>query len=193
MSSFDKDQLNGMPTDELALVAAECLSRLKIGRQPLPLFAQLSRLMVLSTFEVTPLRSSRKNTEVLLAQRPESDPWWPSQWHLPGSVQLPTGEPGIRSYDNAADDILTNEFDGTINRVSPVSIFNAQLRSGPRGSEQTVFGWTNVELGNHDVEPQEGRFFRVDALLSEHPKEGLVIGHDLIIQNALAHRALSQG
>ena len=192
-SPLRTEYLNNASAEDLAAIAAECLSRLEPGRQPLPLFVQLGRLMVLSTFEVTPFRSSRNSTEVLLAQRSESDLWWPSQWHLPGAVQLPTGKPGIRSYEDAADDLLRAEFSDTVERTGPVAIFDAQLRSGSRGSEQTVFGWADVELSAPDIAPYGGRFFDVHSLLSEPPAEGLIGGHDRTIQKALAHYALQRG
>lgn len=193
MSSFDLAALSEMPTEELARVAAECLAQLEPGRQPLELFTQLSRLMVLSTFEITPLRSSRKGTEVLLAQRPETDLWWPSQWHLPGSVQLPATQLGERSYDDAADSILATELKGAVTRTSPVNIFDVKLRTGVRGSEQAVLGWIEADLTNADVEPANARFFTIDEVLANPPEGGFVINHDQTVRNALAHYTSQRG
>ena len=188
---FDREKLSELSPEVLAEVAADCLALLEPGRQPLPLFTQFARHVTLSTFEVTPFRESRTGTEVLLSLRSETDAWWPGQWHLPGSVILPAKQPGIRRYEDFADEILGNEFASTVRRIGNVSLFDAQPRTGLRGSEQTVFGWANVDLTHTDVEPYEGRFFDVDTLLSDPPKGGLVEGHELTIIKALADRALN--
>lgn len=187
------EQLSAATPEELATLAAECLARLEPGRQPLPLFAQLGRLTVLSTVEIIPLRAKSAGLEVLLAQRPEADLWWPNQWHLPGAVLLPTDSgAGLGDYDAIADRILGSEFRNTVTRTGNVHVFDAKCRSGARGSEQTVFGWAEVTLPEPIDKPVGGRFFEVGRIPTETLADGLIVGHDETIHRALASYRLSQ-
>lgn len=178
-----------MSREELASMAADCLSRLDPGIQPLELFKELSRLVTISTFEVTPFRTSKKGvTEVLLAQRPETDPWWPSKWHLPGSIILPAEEMGIRDYESACDRILSKEFEGNVERTQSLTIFDAQLRTDVRGSEQTVFGWTDVELTSASAKLVGAGFFKVDKIVGGSLGENVLSSHVQTVRNAMANR-----
>ncbi len=192
-----EEQIAAMSHQERGKYAAAFLRHQEAGFQPLDLFAQLARLMTLSTFELTPFRSLRdgRKTEVLLAQRPESDLWWPNQYNLPGCVQLPTGVPGHRPYRDAGQEILDKEFEHTVALQSDPKIYDAQLRTGERGSEQTVFGWADVDISSADGELLGGQFFPVEKVLAS-PRDlgegyGVVRGHELNLQTALAHRALA--
>jgi hypothetical protein len=184
------EELDAAPPEELANLAAELMARLKPGRQPLPFFTQIARLVTLSTFEVTPFRTIGSKVEVLLAKRPDTQDggtkdWWPGKLHLPGNVVLPAEEIGIRSYDNLADTILTDEFGGSIARTSPVTLYNAQPRTGERGSEQTVFGWADVDLTHDATKPIGGDFYDAEAVLSNPKGHNVLAGHELNIEMAL--------
>ena len=193
LRSPSQEQLSAATPEELAALAAECLTRLEPGRQPLPLFTQLGRLTVLSTVEIVPLRASSSILEVLLAPRPATDPWWPNQWHLPGSVLLPSDAgTGIGDYDAIADRILGSEFRNTVARKGNVHVFDAKCRSGVRGSEQTVFGWTEVDLAEGTTKPFGGRFFEAKRVLTEPFPADIIVGHDETIRLALADYRLSQ-
>ena len=108
---------------------------------------------------------------------------------------MPTGVPGQRSYRDAGQEILDKEFERTVALQSDPAFYDAQLRTGERGSEQTVFAWANVDLSSADGEVLGGRFFPVEQVLAS-PRDlgegfGVVRGHELNLENALAHRALA--
>ena len=192
-----KEQIAAMSHQERGKYAAAFLEHQDAGFQPLALFKELARITVLSTFELTPFRSLRdgRKLEVLLAQRPENDIWWPNQYNLPGCVQLPTGVPGRRSYRDAGQEILDKEFEHTVALQGEPTFYDAQLRTGERGSEQTVFAYGDVEISSADGMLLGGKFFPVEKVLAS-PRDlgegyGVVRGHELNLQNAIAHRALA--
>lgn len=57
---------------------------------------------------------------------------------------------------------------------------------GPRGDEQTVFGRAEADLADDSDAIQRGRFFGVREVLDAPPIGGLIAGHDLTIQKAVA-------
>lgn len=195
-----------MPTDEqIAAMShqgrgefiARLLKHQKVGFQPEPLFNELARHVTLSTVEVAPFRSLRdgRKLEVLLADRPENDRYWPNQKNLPGTVQLPTGIMGIRPYSEATQSILDKEFFKTVILKTDPKTYDTQLRTGERGSEQTVFVWADVDICSADGELLGGSFHPVEQVLAS-PRDlgggyGIVRGHELNLQNAIAHRALA--
>ena len=182
------EDISQASSEELAQLAADCLARLEPGHQPLPLFKELSRLVVLSTFELVPIRPQPTGPEVLLTQRDGNDVWWPNQWHLPGVVLLPTDKeeyPG--DYDTPLQRILEGEFSGSIKPVSDIHIFDTMRRSGPRGSEQTAFGWVEVEPDLSVPQPNDIRFFDALAVVENPPAEGLIATHDQTIRLAMNH------
>ncbi len=74
-------------SDEEIRQAAAVLSKLPAGYLPKEIFLEVTRLCVTPIAEVVPLRqSSSGTTEVLLLQRPDDDPNWPSMLHTPGTV-----------------------------------------------------------------------------------------------------------
>ena len=187
MTEFHSN-LERMDQDELANLAAECLERLEPGRQPLPLFTQLARLVVTSTVEMVPLKNTGENPKVLLAKRSDDDPWWPGQWHLPGTVLLPTDKVSdVHDYRTPVDRLYKDEFHGSIIRDGDVNIFDSQRRVDARGSEQTVFGWSHIDLTAGFDEVVGGELFDVNNVDSELAGESVINGHLLSVKRALRH------
>jgi ADP-ribose pyrophosphatase YjhB (NUDIX family) len=71
--------------EEISLVTA-ILARLQPGFLPKSIFLEVARLCTTPTIELVPLRSTGDDVEVLLTQRPDDDPHWSNQWHVPGTV-----------------------------------------------------------------------------------------------------------
>ena len=187
MTEFSS-HLESMGQDELASLAASCLERLEPGRQPLPLFIQLARLVVTSTVEMVPLRQVNDHEQVLLAQRPDDDLWWPGQWHLPGTVLLPTDDASnVHDYNTPVNRLYKDEFAGTVSMKGNVNIFDAQRRSGARGSEQTVFGWSLIDLADGYEDVSGGQLFDADHVANELAGESVIDGHLGSVKRALKH------
>jgi hypothetical protein len=178
--------LENMTQAELAELATACLEKLEPGKQPLPLFTQLARLVVTSTVEMVPFRIQNNKLEVLLTKRPDDDPWWPGQWHLPGTIILPTDEAsGVHDYDTLVERLYTEEFGQSVVRSGEVNIFDIQRRLIPRGSEQTVFGWSLIDLAEGFSEVQRGKFFDVDMIKNQLSERSVIEGHLDTVNNAL--------
>lgn len=181
------DELGSGTPEELAQLAAECLARLEPGRQPLPLFTQLARIVVLSTVEVVPFRLSPTKLEVLLGRRTPDDLWWPNQWNVPGIVLSPTDEErDNHDYVTPGERILSTEFHNTVRSKGDVHVFDAQRRTGPRGSEQTVFCWAEVDVVEGHTQPSGGQFFDALEIVTDPPPD-LVEGHAATIEQATAY------
>lgn len=182
------EQLAELSTQDLAAIAADCLSRLEPGRQPLSLFTQMARLSVQSTVEVVPLRKTTNSTpDVLLAMRDAADPWWPNQWHLPGAVLLPTDEAtDVHDYRSPVTSIMDKEFDHTISVTGSVRPCEPLRRKGVRGSEQTVLCWAEVELVDGAELSPNGQFFDIEMVLDGGLGEDLIGGHRENILSALS-------
>ena len=170
----------------LARVAAWCLARLTPGRQPLALFTQLSRLAVLCTVEVCLLRRGGDGeVEVLMTRRPDTCPWWPGQWHVPGTVLL---------ADDADDDLTTPtlrllaaETGGAVELRGPVRCFEARRRTGPRGRELTAFCWAPARVADGAELPADCAFLPARDLLARRvPSGSLIDGHEDTIRGLLA-------
>lgn len=183
----DVDKLSAA---EAADIAARCLEKLEPGFQPLPLFTQLSRLVVTSTVEMVAINERNNTPHVVLSQRPENCPWWPGQWHLPGTVLLPTDEEVTpHDYETPVKRLYKSEFDGTVALDGAVHIFDAQRRSGPRGSEQTVFGWSSIKILDEKNGISGGQLFDAKNVESELAGEQVIEGHLDTVKRAMGHYA----
>jgi hypothetical protein len=180
--------LDEITPDEVADLAAACLERLEPGRQPLPLFTQMARLVVTSIVEIVPFDSKSDWPSVLMAKRPDDDPWWPGEWHLPGAVLLPTDVISDRhDYNTPVTRLLAEDFKNSVVIDGQVRIFDTIRRSGVRGSEQVALGWTNVMVADGVAEVVDGTFFDADHIERELAGEAVVRGHLPIIRSALDH------
>jgi hypothetical protein len=86
IASEQSDHETQMPTSEQITQAAKVLTQLQTGVVPLEIFHEITRLWVTSIVEVVPLRIVDGKVQVLLLQRPDDDPNWPSMKHTPGTV-----------------------------------------------------------------------------------------------------------
>jgi hypothetical protein len=139
-------------TSEIAQ-AAEILSRLEAGFLPRPIFDQVARLAVMSVIELVPLRTAGGHTEVLLTQRDDDDPRWPSQWHNPGCV--------IRPTDTQKQDTFERLFGGELHGAKPAGlpVYVETLHMNvERGYNNAMVYWTELEHA------PTGRWFDVREL-----------------------------
>lgn len=206
MSGFvipSTEEIGKLAKETQANMAAAYLAGLEPGRYPLSLFEQLSRLAVMSTVELVPLRRNKETgrTEVLLTQRPESDPWWGRQWHVAGSVILPNDEVThdseidfdstdfnpTSSYDSIINRLIQNEFKGSIEVGDGPHLYNARYRRGIRGPESTVMFWAGVDVKDvKDGDLPIGTFFDTETIAQDPPEGGLIVGHANSIKLATA-------
>src|SRR3989344_787961 len=180
-------------------MAAAYLSGLEPGRQPLGLFTQLSRLSVMSIVELVPVRAQpkAKTAEILLLRRPQDDPWWPGQWHVPGTVILPSDEvifngdidfdnpnfDPIDSYTSPVSRLVQRELQDKVEIMHGPYLLESRFRLGERGYESAVMLWAEVNHSD-DQTLEDGQFFVPADITDRSPVGGLVAGHQ-----RLAHRA----
>src|ERR1700716_3531408 len=95
---------NELSEEEVSL-AAELLSRLAPGQQPLPIFLQIARLRPLPGVEFIVFGPDNQRREVLLTRRNTDDPHWPDHWHIPGVIVEATD----KSMDYALNRLIHTE------------------------------------------------------------------------------------
>ncbi|HSX36314.1 MAG TPA: hypothetical protein VLH84_05275 [Patescibacteria group bacterium] len=83
-------------TDKEKTELIRLLGMCEPGALPEEVFIAFARLTVLPAIEFVPLRYNEGHIEVLLIERPASDPIWPGMLHTPGTV--------LRSNDKTAQD-----------------------------------------------------------------------------------------
>lgn len=147
-------------TDDEINQVAEILSRLPKGFLPFPIFIQVTRLVTTPTMEVAPLRMVNGSPEIYLTQRPHDDPYWPSGWHIPGTV--------IRSTDNEHDfssgfaRVLADELGEAFTFVEEPVFVGIKFWDVSRGRELDMVHYVHVEVDEDAILP--GKFFTVDEL-----------------------------
>lgn len=142
--------------------AVDYLKSAQPGRQPLPLFAEISRIATLPTYEIIPLRRNPETgrVEILLTQRPSDDLWWPDMWHNPGSVLLASDElADTHDFGGPEARVFEGELAGAITVVSGPHFIDIERRSVQRGHEIAVITWAEVS-----GEPTVGKYYDVDNL-----------------------------
>lgn len=126
---------------------------------PLELFNAMSRLMTLATVEVGMFQPATNDQAgaILLGQRSADDPFWASQWHVPGSI-IRANDPVTHEgdYDAAMTRALREVGEG-VEFASEPHEQRPVRRTGPRGSEITVRFICEVA-----GIPTHGRFFPFD-------------------------------
>lgn len=85
------------PTKEVRQRALDYLRGQKPGKVDKPLFLEVARLFCLPIVELVPVRVVDNEPHVLCFRRPDDDPVWPGQLHIPGTIVLAT-DPD--SWDN---------------------------------------------------------------------------------------------
>jgi len=133
---------------------ATALKEYKPGFLPEPLFVSIAHLAVLTAIEFIPLRKTPDGTiQVLLFQRPATDPIWPSMLHTPGTI--------VRPSDATLDDGFRRLYKDELSNITAVTpIFTGfNLVHYKRGSAVTL---EHIVL--LDQEPAGGTFYDVDNL-----------------------------
>lgn len=142
---------------------------------PEELFVQIARLTVLSAVELVCVRTAAGGqVEVLLTQRAEVDPFWPGEWHCPGSVLRPTDEK--ETFVSGFHRVLAGEL-GLTEWAEP-TFAGVWFWEGVRGSALSVIFWLDVTGLTMPV----GKFFPASAL-----PDKLIIGMDRVIEIAVQH------
>jgi hypothetical protein len=150
------------PTDNEIKQAVDVVKRLEKGFLPFDLFIAFASKVVMPTMELLPVRRSESgDIEVLLTQRPGDDPYWPNEWHIPGTV--------IRASDNEGTDfssgvkrVMQNELHGTIHMIGRPQYAGMKFWDVARGREldQMFYFETNTK----DADVVEGKFFPANNL-----------------------------
>lgn len=166
--------------EESMQAAVAYLATLAPGRLPLPVFQQVARLVVLPTIEYMPMRRSPVSgaVEVLLTQRPPTDPWWPGLWHNPGTVLLASDAmEADDEYGDAEERVFgeAGELRGEVERLADAVMIRTERRATTRGHEISIIFGVLVS-----GEPTVGKFFAIDDLPDD------IIPHQIpsIIQTA---------
>lgn len=184
MSQYEYGERTPSPTPEEIQQAAEVLSRLEAGRLDYRLFHEIARLATLASVELVPLRGAdESNVEVLLTQRPEGDTW-EGQWHVPGTIILPT-DPLAHPHDYEAPLARLigpdSELKSGVKAVGePVNI-DTERRKTKRGDELAVIHYVEV-----DGEPEDGRFFSAHQFPEYVPIPGVIDHHVGFVQRAVS-------
>jgi|SRR5579871_6247966 len=155
---------HGMSPAGVNLVA-DLLSDLAPGEQPPPIFYQIARLVPLPAVELIVFD---ENKQVLLTQREADDPYWPGQWHIPGTV--------IRATDASLGSAIKRsrqaELEGT--EVTLPRLLRPDFRHMERGSELSL-----VHRAKLVGEPMAGQLFPIRNL-----PENIVAFHPPLVYEA---------
>ncbi len=124
---------------------AQGLSRLDTGRQPFPIFKEMTRIMTVPVVELVSFKQDKhRPLEVLLTRRDEHDIFWPNMLHIPGTVILATDTKGDREdpfaegmYDGPLLRLLAHEMEYRELIGRPEFVGNVH-RETARGSEAVV-------------------------------------------------------
>jgi hypothetical protein len=122
--------------------------------------------------------------KIFLAPRGLTDPIWPGQYHMPGTVILPGG-----TFDASMSRLLTGEV-GKLRLLSIpkfVTFFFFPMGSGPnecpRGAETGLLHI--VRAGDHDDYEGSGNFYARDEL-----PENIISFHRPMIAHAFGYKTL---
>lgn len=142
--------------DDIKIVSQK-LAQLKPGILPLPIFLEVSRLCVLSTVEIVPIRLGKNNSiQVFLGKRKKDDPNWPNMFHAPGTVIRETDREG--NFEDAIKRILTDELKDVKIEVGPIFV-KPVFRDLGRGKETALIHWAIIK-GSCPL----GKYFNIDSL-----------------------------
>lgn len=142
------------------------------GNLPIDLFNDISRLVVTPVIEIVPFRvNSSKEIEVLLLKKGSNDKWWPSMYHVPGTIISATDD--IPHFKKAFQRLLKGKLMDL--PVSSPLFINNVLSKTSRGVELALI--YSVTFTDH---PPIGEIFKIDTLPSQ-----LIENHREFIQLAL--------
>lgn len=150
------------PTEEEIAQAVRVINKLPKGYLPFDLFIAVAAKVTVPTMEVAALRrAGNGNVEVLLTQRPADDPYWPSGWHLTGTVIRANDKEGT-DFSSGVERVLQDELHGTIKPVSDIKYAGIKFWDVKRGRELDQMFYFETNATDEDV--QEGKFFDVSKL-----------------------------
>ena len=138
------------------------------------LFNELSRLMVTVAIEAVVLRQiynkrhkdNINKIEVFMTQRPKNDPFWPKQWHCPGSI-IRIGE----KFSDVFNRLAKKEFLTPLKK-EPKFVGLSNNNKSSRGHELSI-----VYLVRLVKNPKKGKWFNIDDLPKstiKHHKEKII-------------------
>jgi|GEM_PF-3817005 len=152
-------------------------------------FTELAEKSILTCLELVPLRKNPEtgSTQVLLYQRPESDPWWPGELHSSGTVVLK------KDMDNHAlpfDRLLgeEGELKGGVQTNSQPTFVEQSYRSPEdtgRGTELALVYY--IEATHTSENPTVGTWIDVDESFPGNAG-GQVIEHHIEMVTTAARR-----
>ncbi|MGD8373324.1 MAG: hypothetical protein PVI21_00495 [Candidatus Woesebacteria bacterium] len=161
-------------TEQEIKTVEDVLLKFDPGYLPLPLFLQMTRLMVTVSIEMVPLkRGVDGRLMVLLTRREPDDKLWPDQWHNPGVLLRPTDSLG--NYNDAFDRIFNQEI-GVKDYTEPV-FAGALFHKTKRGTEAPRIFWTELKSA-----PKNGQWFDVNNL----PKD-MIQSHVKVVELTVAN------
>jgi hypothetical protein len=133
---------------------AELLKRLEPGFLPLEIFTQVARLVRLPMVDVVPLRYEDGVAMIGTLRRSHDDPWWPDEWHLPGTA--------FRSTDTLEDAISRLLQDEIATEQAGAPVFRGiSIHESKRGAE-VVLAYTVSDCVLRQDSPIS--WFPMDAL-----------------------------
>jgi len=167
------------PTDEEIRQAVDVVNRLPKGFLPLEIFLAVAAKTVTPTVDLVPIRKNQKGElEVLLVQRPEDDPYWPNEWHVPGAIIRASDNEGS-DFSSAKERVLEGELHGTIRIVGELKYMAVKFWDVARGRELEHVFYFETDAKDEDV--VEGQFF-----LAGNLPESTVPHHKVMIPEIAA-------
>lgn len=153
--------MSNSPSDQEIQQAANVISRLPKGYLPFDLFIAIAAKVTVPTMEVVPLRRNGDKLEILLTQRPEDDPYWPSGWHMTGTVIRANDAEGT-DFSSGIQRVLRDELHGTVTPLGEIKFAGMKFWDVARGRELDRMFYFETDARDEDV--QGGKFFDVDNL-----------------------------
>lgn len=117
--------------------------------------------------------------QVLLAQRPDNDPWWPGFLHSPGVMVIPTDKED-QDFKTVFQRLCSTELQGLLHS-EPKFVTNKLLDTGRRGVENANIHWILV-AGT----PVYGDYFDIENLpenLMDHHRPIIEIAYHDLLEN----------
>lgn len=148
-------------SDSDILDIAKKLERLEPGYLPEPIFHALTKIIVLPTMEVAPVRINiHGEVEVLLTQRDKNDRYWPGGWHMPGTVLRATDNVG--ELNSGLERVLRDELFDAVRPVGELTFVGTKFWDIERGRELDQMHYLEVEVV--DATKLPGGFFTLTSL-----------------------------
>lgn len=130
-----------MASDNQGQKVVQFLANLQPGKLGPELFHAFARLTVMPIYEVVPVRhNADSGIEILVLERPASDPVWGGLLHTPGTVIRADAQAG--SFTSAQERIQ-KELGGVAFKQDPVFV-NIHFHQVKRGRELALVHWVTL-------------------------------------------------